>query len=322
MSRVRFHHYAWGLLAYNLAVVLGGAFVRASISGDGCGNHWPDCNGQLIPHNGPLKQFIELGHRASIGLLVPLILGLIVWAFLAQPKGHPSRKGAMFALSLTLGDALIGAWLVRFHLVAHDQSVYRAIAMPIHLVTTFLLLMALALTAWWGSGGRAPRLKGQGAMAWALGLAVVATLMLGISGAITALGDTLFPAGSVSEGLRQDFSSSAPYPVGLRLYHPLIALSAGLILLLTAGLAMRLRPAAPVERLARVMILLFMAQLGAGLMNLVLQAPIWMQLVHLLLADLLWISLVLLAASALAEGVPAGRWASGVGRWEVAGFNA
>src|SRR5205807_8270350 len=88
-------------------------------------------------------------------------------------------------------------------------------------------------------------------------------------------------------------------------------LLAGLMLLLTAGLAMRLRPAAPVERLARVMILLFMAQLGAGLMNLVLQAPIGMQLVHLLLADLLWISLVLLAASALAEGVPVGHWELG-----------
>ena len=197
MARLRFHQYAWGLLAYNLAVVLGGAFVRASFSGDGCGSHWPDCNGQLIPHNGPLKQFIELGHRASVGLLLPLILGLIVWAFLAHPKGHPSRKGAMFALSLTLGDALIGAWLVRFHLVAHDQSVYRAIVMPTHLVTTFLLLMSLALTAWWGSGGRAPRLKGQGAMAWVVGLALLATLALGVSGAITALGDrTSLPEGT------------------------------------------------------------------------------------------------------------------------------
>jgi heme A synthase len=315
MARLRFHHFAWGLLAYNLAVVLGGAFVRASISGDGCGNHWPDCNGHLIPHNGPLKQFIELSHRASTGLLLSLILGLIVWAFLAHPKGHPVRKGAVFALSLTLVEALIGAGLVLFKLVAHNQSVSRAIVMPIHLVTTFLLLMSLALTAWWGSGGRAPRLEGQGAMAWVVGLALLATLALGVSGAITALGDTLFPAGSLSEGLRQDFSPSAHFLVSLRLYHPLIALSAGLILLLTAGLAMHLRPAAEVERFARLMILLFMAQLGAGLMNLLLQAPIWMQLVHLLLADLLWISLVLLAAAALADGVPHVSWQP----WRVIG---
>jgi heme o synthase len=304
MAKLRFNQYAWGLLAYNMAVVLGGAFVRASISGDGCGNHWPDCNGQLIPHHGRIQTFIEFSHRASTGLLVALILGLVVWAFRAHPKGHPVRKAAVGALLLTFAEAMIGAWLVHFHLVAHDESVYRAIAMPIHLVTTFLLLMSLALTAWWGSGGGAPRLKGQGAMAWVMGLALLGTLLLGVSGAITALGDTLFPAHSLREGLRQDFAPSAHFLISLRIYHPLIALSAGLYLLLVAGLAMNLRPAADVQRFARLLLMLFLTQMGAGLMNLALQAPIWMQLVHLLVADLLWISLVLLTASALAEGVP------------------
>jgi heme o synthase len=92
--------------------------------------------------------------------------------------------------------------------------------------------------------------------------------------------------------------------VSLRIYHPLIALTAGLYLLLVAGLAMHLRPAPDVQRFARLLLLLFLAQMGAGLMNFALQAPIGMQLIHLLLADLLWISLVLLAASAMAEGVP------------------
>src|SRR5439155_17907244 len=128
---------------------------------------------------------------------------------------------ALFALSLTLVEALIGAGLVLFRLVAHDRSVYRAIVMPTHLVTTFLLLMALTLTAWWGSGGRAPRLQGQGAMVWALGLGLLATALLGISGAITALGDTLFPAGSLREGLQQDLAPGTHFLLGLRIYHPL-----------------------------------------------------------------------------------------------------
>jgi heme o synthase len=176
--------------------------------------------------------------------------------------------------------------------------------MPTHLVTTFLLLMALTLTAWWGSGGRAPRLQGQGAMAWALGLGLLATALLGISGAITALGDTLFPAGSLREGLQQDLAPGTHFLLGLRIYHPLIAISAGLYLVLIAGLAAHLRPADSVQRFARAMMTLFLIQLGAGLLNLLLLAPVWMQLVHLLLADLFWISLVLLTASALAEGVP------------------
>src|SRR5438093_6138386 len=154
MARVRFHHYAWGLLGYVLAVILGGAFVRATISGDGCGSHWPDCNGQMIPdlaHTSAwAKTLTEWSHRASSGVLVALILGLVTWAFWTHPKGHPVRFSALFALSCTFVVALIGAALVHYHWVAQDRSIHRAIAMPIHLVTTFMLLMALTLTAWWG----------------------------------------------------------------------------------------------------------------------------------------------------------------------------
>src|SRR5205823_5682742 len=161
----------------------------------------------------------------------------VIWSFRAFPKRHPARLGALMALGLTMVEALIGAGLVLFRLVAHDQSVYRAVVMPTHLVTTFLLLMSITLTAWWGSGGPAVRLRGQGAITWSLGLGLLATMMLGASGAITALGDTLFPVGSLSEGIRQDFSSSSHFLVGLRIFHPLIAMCAGLLLTLLAGLA-------------------------------------------------------------------------------------
>src|SRR5439155_5829776 len=135
-----------------------------------------------------------------------------------------------------------------------------------------------------------PRLRGQGTMAWALAFSLVAALALGVSGAITALGDTLFPARSLYEGLRQDFSPSAHFLLGLRIYHPLIAMSAGLYLILMAGLAMNLRPTPEVRRYARLMIAVFLAQMGFGALNLLLLAPIPMQLVHLLLADALWIT--------------------------------
>src|SRR5262245_54127588 len=99
MARTGFSRYAWGLLGYNLGVILGGAYVRASISGDGCGRHWPDCNGQLIPHHGRVETLIEFCHRASSGLLVPLILLLVFWAFRAFPRRHPARLGALLALA-------------------------------------------------------------------------------------------------------------------------------------------------------------------------------------------------------------------------------
>jgi protoheme IX farnesyltransferase len=304
MANKRFSYYAWGLLAYNLAVILGGAYVRASISGDGCGDHWPSCMGSLIPHNGRIQTLIEFSHRASTGLLLPLILVLVFWSFRAFPKGHSVRKGAVLAFSLTIAEALIGAGLVLFKLVAHDQSVYRAIVMPTHLVTTFLLLMALTLTAWWGSGGAGIQLKGQGAMTGLMGVGLFAAILLGISGAVTALGDTLYPAKSLAEGFRQDFSPSAHFLISLRIFHPLIAISAGLYLLLISGLAIRLRPSSQVRQFAGLLGTAFLIQMAAGLLNLLMLAPIAMQLVHLLLADALWIVLVLLTAATLAEGVP------------------
>jgi protoheme IX farnesyltransferase len=304
MARLRFHQYAWGLLGYNLVVILGGAYVRASISGDGCGQHWPTCGGQLIPELTRIERVIEFGHRLSTGLLLPLGIGLVVWAFLAFPRRDPVRAAALAVLGGTLLEALIGAGLVLYRLVAHDQSVSRAVVMPLHLVATFLLLTALTLTAWWGSGGQRPRFRGQGAVGWALGMGLFSLLLLGVSGAIAALGDTLFPARTLAEGFRQDFSPQAHFLVGLRIYHPLIALTAGLYVTLLAGMAMHLRPAPDVRRFARSLMVLFLIQLGAGALNLLLLAPIWMQLVHLLLADLLWISLVLTAAAAVAEGVP------------------
>ena len=126
-------------------------------------------------------------------------------------------------------------------------------------------------------------------------------LILGVSGAITALGDTLFPAGSLREGIAQDFVPTAHFLVRLRVWHPLIALLNGLYLLFLGGLIYLFRATPHIQRLALALGALFLAQLVAGMINLGLLAPVWMQLVHLLLADLVWIALVLLAAANFGE---------------------
>ncbi|MBW3621803.1 MAG: heme o synthase [Armatimonadetes bacterium] len=304
MSRTRFSQFVWGLLAYNVVVILGGAFVRATVSGDGCGDHWPLCKGEVMPTFAEMKTLIEFGHRLSTGILLPLVLLMLVWAFRAFPKGHPVRMASFMTLVFTLVEGGIGAALVLYQYVAHDDSVNRAIVMPMHLIATFFLLMFLALAGWWSSGGQRLDLRCQKGMALSMGIGLFAMLMLGMSGAITALGDTLFPAASLEEGLAQDFSPESHFLLRLRIFHPLIAISAGLYLLLVGGLAIQLRPSPQVRRMAGFMGALFMIEMAAGLINLRLLAPVWMQLVHLLLADLLWISVVLLSAAALAEGVP------------------
>ncbi|AEB12689.1 heme o synthase [Marinithermus hydrothermalis] len=301
MKRIRFEWYAWGALAYTLAVIVWGAYVRATGSGAGCGRQWPSCQGEILPRPEALETLIEFTHRVTSGLAWFLALGLLVWALRAFPKGHPVRFGAGLSLFFMTTESLVGAGLVLFEMVADNVSIARAWWMSLHLINTFLLIAALTLTAWWASGGPPVRLKGQGAVGVALGLGLLGTLILGASGAVTALGDTLFPANNLVEGIRQDFSPTAHLFIRLRLFHPLIAVSVGVYLILTASLVSYLRPTPAVRRFAKLLTVLFLVQLGAGLLNLLLLAPVWMQLVHLLLADLVWIALVLLAAAALSQ---------------------
>ncbi|HEY0546155.1 MAG TPA: COX15/CtaA family protein [Pyrinomonadaceae bacterium] len=297
----RFAVYAWGVVAYNLLVIVWGAYVRASGSGAGCGSHWPLCNGEIVPHSKGIETLIELTHRLTSGVSLLLVVGLVVWAFRAFPKKHPARLGAALSLLFILTEALVGAGLVKFDLVAGNASVSRAVIMSVHLINTFTLLACLTLTAWWASGAQAIRLKGQGFLLWLLGLAIVGTLVLAVSGAVTALGDTLFPSNSLAAGLSQDFSPTAHFLIRLRLLHPALAVTVGSLVLVIAGFTNFLRPGKWVRRYMLFVTALVVLQLCAGLLNVALLAPVWLQLLHLLLADLMWLALVLLAAAALPQ---------------------
>jgi heme A synthase len=159
------------------------------------------------------------------------------------------------------------------------------------------------LTAWWASGGKPIRPKAQKGLGGLLALGLLGVLLLGMSGAVTALGDTLFPVESLAEGLVQDFSPTAHLLIRMRVLHPLIAVGVVLYLIPVALFCSTLRFIPGTSQLARVLILLLLVQLTAGVINVTLLAPVWMQLVHLFLSDLIWITLVLLTASALAREV-------------------
>ncbi len=301
MPRPRFASYAWGVVLFTFAVIAWGAYVRASGSGAGCGSHWPLCNGSVLPRDPAIETVIEFAHRTTSGIALLFVVGLVALARRDFPSGHIVRRAAWATLFFMVTEALVGAGLVLLELVAHNDSVARAVYLGVHLVNTFLLLAAMTLTAWWGSGQAAP----QQPVDWrrlAPYLGVLAGLLLvGITGAITALGDTLFPAGSLAEGLRQDTSPTAHVLLRLRVLHPILAVAGGFALLMMAVRGM-LRAASPATFLVgRVAAGLVVIQLTAGVLNLLLLAPIWMQLVHLFLADLVWLSAVLLAACAASE---------------------
>lgn len=296
MKLSSFAKYSWALLVYNVAVVLWGAFVRATGSGAGCGGHWPLCNGQVVPRSPQLETIVEFTHRVTSGISVAAIVILIVLAYRLYPKGHPVRLGASLSMFFIVTEALVGAMLVLFNWVVQNAL---AIPTSIHLVNTFFLLASISLTAWWASGGKKISLHDQGRVLWELILGLVGVLVLGVSGAVTALGDTLFPSSSLAAGISQDFSSGASFLIRLRVFHPLIAAMVGLYLILLAVGLGDWRESKEMKWFAWALGGLFVLQLSAGILNVLLLAPTWMQIVHLFLADSVWITLVLLSAATL-----------------------
>lgn len=311
MTQARFRKLAAIALAATLGVILWGAFVRATGSGAGCGSHWPTCNGQVIPHAPSAATLIEYTHRATSGVSFLLVALQLVWALRAYPSGHPARAGAAASMFFMVTEAGVGALLVLFEYVAGDRSLGRAVWMAVHLINTFLLIAAMTCTLWWARGGAPVRLRGQGATSALLGAGLAATLLVGVTGAIAALGDTLFSARTLAEGIAQDLSPTAHFLVQLRVMHPVVAALTGAYLLFLRTAVPARRPDPAVRLLANATGALVVAQLGAGLVNLLLLAPVWLQLVHLLLADLVWITLVLLAAAALGTTETEGSTAAG-----------
>jgi heme A synthase len=289
---------AWAVLAFNLAVIAWGAYVRATGSGAGCGAHWPLCNGEIVPRAPSAEMLVEFSHRVSSGLALLSVLALAVWVWCAVPKGHSARRGAAAAAFFILTEAAVGAALVLFRLVADDASMGRAMFMSVHLTNTFLLLASLTLTAYWLRGGPGVRIGGRGVTAVSVFAGAVALMLLGVTGAVAALGDTLYPSGSLSAGLAADLSATSHLLIRLRVLHPAIAITVGTLVIVGA---FRIRRASPARFAAVAVGFLAVLQMLAGLVNVFLLAPVWMQMVHLMIADLLWISYVIMSAQLLED---------------------
>jgi heme A synthase len=302
---MRLARFAWLVLGWNVIVILWGAFVRATGSGAGCGAHWPLCNGEVVPRAPALATMIEFTHRATSGVALLLVLALCLWVFRERPKGHPARRAAGASVLFILIEAAVGAGLVLFRLVGENDSVARALFMAGHLANTFVLLACLTLAAHWCATSAPLRREAVFRFRWVFGAGAIALVGVGKSGAVAALGDTLYPAQSLLGGLAQDVSSTAHFLVQLRIAHPILALAGVLLVAFAASRVLQATGDPSARAAAWTVSGLALLQLGCGLLNVALLAPVWMQIVHLLLADLLWIAFVLLAARALSLPLPA-----------------
>jgi len=281
MSSRAFRNFAAGTLVYTVAVIVWGAFVRATGSGAGCGSHWPVCNGEVIPRAPSVQTLIEYSHRLTSGVSLLLIVAMGIWAFRVHPKGHAVRFWAGASVVFIVLEAALGAGLVLLELVALDASVRRALAMSLHLMNTFFLLYVLTACvfhAWRGDGRVRWHAQGGG-----LVLATHAVLLLaGSSGAVAALGDTLSQQGVMTP--------LVVMLVKLRIFHPVLAIAGVVMTGVVMSWAYRIRP--QTVKALRWLMAVVAAQLFVGVVNVVLLAPVAVQLLHLLLADALWIALV------------------------------
>ncbi len=293
--------YAWFVLAWNVVVILWGAYVRATGSGAGCGAHWPLCNGEVVPRAPTAEMLVEFSHRLSSGLALVLVIVLAVWVWRTVAASHPARRAALASLIFIVTEAMLGAGLVLFRLVAKDESLARAMVMPLHLVNTLVLLLCLTLTAHFLSGGAPVAVSGRTRTFGILVALLVLLIGVGKTGAIAALGDTLYPSSSLLDGFKADLSPTTDLLLRLRILHPALGIAVAAVLVFGTGTL----PLAATDRRGRsarrAVVALAVVQVALGVVNVWLLAPVWMQLTHLLVADLLWIALVLLAASALAR---------------------
>jgi heme a synthase len=292
-ARKRLAIFAWIVLAYNIPVILWGAYVRVSFSGDGCDARWPFCNGQLIPQKMAVPTVIEYTHRMMTGLDSLAVIAMCIWAFAVFPSRHSVRRYSILSVIFLLMEALLGAGLVLFRYVERDQSAGRAMYLSAHLTNTLLLLAALTVTAWAAYRNVASIYIAR--LSREMRVALAATIIVSVTGAVAALGDTLFPAASLAAGLRQDFSSTASMLLRLRMVHPLVAVCGAFYLIWVAARLSRRDPGTDIGSAAGKVIAITVFQLAVGVINIGLRAPVWMQLFHLLVADCVWIALVVMA---------------------------
>jgi len=289
--------FAWGVLIYFIAVILWGTLVRATGAGAGCGNHWPLCNGTVMQHSASVETMIEFTHRLTSGLSFFAVVGLLAWTFAGTVRGHLARAAAEASVVFTLIEATLGALLVKLGLTAQSQSPLRPAYLALHLTNTLLLLAALTLTAHLLSR-REGYLRGSVRLVAPFGAvaAVIAVMIVGVTGSLAALGDTLFPASSLGLALAQDFSETSGWLVRWRWMHPTVAFLASIVLIWLLVRAARRRTCWDNRGLSALVLLLLAAVYVLGLLDVILLAPLWVQVAHLLAADTLWAALVVLTA--------------------------
>jgi heme a synthase len=298
MPSAGLRRFAWGVVAFFIATILWGAVVRATGSGAGCGDHWPLCNGTVLQQSPTLHTMIEFSHRVSAGAIDSiLVLTLAIWTWRKTVVGHIARMAIVVSIFLTVTEGALGAVLVKLGLTAESRSPLRAPVEALHFSNTLLLVAALVLTAHFVGRNTGIRWRDVRIVAPAVATTgMIAVMIVGVTGSLAALGDTLFPATSLNAAMAQDFSATSGWLVRWRWTHPAVALLAGIYIVWILVRGAHGSTSRNNRGLTTWVLALLAAQFVLGALDVVLLAPVWLQVAHLLGADALWAALVVLTA--------------------------
>lgn len=297
-----FAKFAWFALAYNIVVILWGVFLRATYSGDGCGQHWITCHGEAIPSAPELKTLIEFSHRVTTAVAGLVVLIMTGWSLKRGQRGDGVRTFALLSFFFILVEGAIGGGLVLTGNTAGNWTPTRPYWTAGHLVNTFILIGFLALTAW-AASNRGWRFRRPTTVELAIVVVgLLAIIFVGITGSMAALAHMLFPSESIAEGIAKDFDPNSHWLLRLRIAHPISSILGVVLLFFVSDWLKRRSPDnRKVAFWSRNVSILVFVQLAFGAATLLMLAPIVMQLGHLLIADLIWISFVLLGMTFLAK---------------------
>lgn len=260
---------------YTLLVIAWGAWVRISHSGNGCGDHWPLCQGDIIPNLQNKKTLVEYSHRLMSGAY-GLIVFWIFFYFRKYSANPQQKKISVYLLIFMILEALLGALLVKQNLVTVNDSIFRLVAMSLHQLNSFLLTGVTYLLY----------LSTKQSLKIRITKLNIGFLILSVSGAIASLAATLFPSTSIWEGIMQDFAHDSHLFVRLRVIHPVLAVT--LVSSVIYWLQTRAKTSKETSRLA---LSLFVAML-VGIITLMTLSPTWLKITHLMLAHFIWAAIL------------------------------
>ncbi|MCB0328546.1 MAG: COX15/CtaA family protein [Bdellovibrionales bacterium] len=271
------------LLVLCLVVILWGAFVRFSRSGDGCGESWPLCHGEILPEQVGIATWIEYTHRVTSGIFGIGIGVLLIYVLFFSRMKLQLRNFAIAAFLFTISEALIGAGLVLRGMVAENDTVERIFWLAGHLLNTLLLLYFLVGVV---LQSKYDKRKLSFIPSRQFAIPLVAFILLAIAGSLASLSNTLHPSSDLGAGLAADLSLESPLIVRLRVLHPICGvLFFGLVIYWWKLLTLRFP--GMTERL----LWLVGVEVLVGATTLLMLSPLTAKLLHLFLADIIWLQL-------------------------------